>query len=192
MLVLIRRLMTALALVAMLLSTPGIQADPTRPPASERPASRPASRPTSAPASRPTWLKPTRLRIQFQNRVGALFKLVQLVVVLDGVYLYKKSDNSGILDRSKNLLVFDGAVAPVAHTVMVKLVYRGTGLGLFTYQREYKYTLRRAHQVPANYGGRTTVIIRGYQRGNLFWRQGNRLTVGFEVKEPGTRNGRAP
>ena len=184
--------MAALAIGLVLFTVP-VHAGPTTQPASQ-PATRPSSgRPASAPASRPTWIKPSHLRILFQNQVGSFFKLVKLSVVLDGVYLYKRSDDSGVLDESKNLLVYDGAVAPVSHKVMVILVYQGTGLGLFTYQRQYYPRLMASRVVSATRpGGRTTVVIRAHKRGNLFWRLGNRLAVGFEVKEPGARRSFIP
>jgi len=156
------------------------QAGPSAPP-STQPASQPAAKKsTPAPASQPTWKKPAHLRIRFENHTGPLFRLVKLEVALDNILIYRRTDDTDKLQRSKNLEIYDGAVAPVFHTVSLKLVFRGTAMGLFTYRREYIYTLRRSHEVAAGGpGSRTTVNIKGYMRGNIFWRPGNRLAVEF-------------
>ena len=139
------------------------------------------SRPSPQPASRPANIKPAHLRLLFQNRMGSLYTLIKLEVVLDGIYVHKRVDNRGRLDRKKTLTIFNGAVAPVAHHVAVKLVYRAKSLGLFTYRRQYVYTLRDAHTVQMGPGSRATVTIRGYRRGNIFWRAVNRFAVQFEA-----------
>ena len=180
MLLLRQRRSSVLVLLVTGLTAASALAGPSSPPAS-RPSAGPASRP-SPPASRPAGIRPTRLRIKFQNHMGPLYRLVSLVVLLDGMYIYKRSDDTGMLDRTGDLLIYDGAVAPASHTVSVKLVYRGAAMGLFAYRRQYIYTLRSSHTLPAAYGRRTTVLVRGYRRGNIFWRPENRMMVGFVVQ----------
>ena len=174
------------ALLGALLLAGAAHAEP-----SSQPASRPATEPSaSQPAPRPAHIQPAHLRILFQNRMGSLYTLVKLEVVLDGVYVYKRMDDQGGLDRPKILTIYDGAVAPVAHRVAVKLIYRGKSLGLFTYRHQYIYTLRDAHPVKAGPGSRTTITIRGYRRGNIFWRAVSRMAVQFEEPKAGAK--RAP
>ena len=153
------------------------------------PTSAPASAPASAPVAATQPVQLTRVKLRLHNNMGALLRLVQVRVSLDGALIYQKSDHSKRLDRqARDLTLFDGAVFPGNHTVSVMLVYRGTGLGLFSYVRAYIYRLRSSHTLRAPAGQKTTLTITGYKRGNIFWRLEQRPSIRFEVRgTPGKR-----
>ena len=65
-----------------------------------------------------------------RNEMGASYVLESATFALDGAPVFTRTDEGGELDRSAQLDVFDGRVAPGPHQLAVKLVYRARGSGL--------------------------------------------------------------
>ena len=123
----------------------------------------------------------SRAVILFKNEMGSAFKLVKVVFALDGVQIKALSDETGKLNDAEKFEVFNGAIVPGPHTVMVMLVYRGSGFGVFNYFKGYKFTVRSSHTFTAGEGKLTEITARGYEKGNITTPLAERPAVDFKL-----------
>jgi hypothetical protein len=123
----------------------------------------------------------SRAMILFKNEMGSAFKLVKVVFALDGVQIKALSDETGKLNDAEKFEVFNGAIVPGPHTVMVMLVYRGSGFGVFNYFKGYKFTVRSSHTFTAGEGKLTEITVRGYEKGNITTPLAERPAVDFKL-----------
>ncbi len=123
----------------------------------------------------------SRAMIMFKNDMGSAFKLVRAVYALDGVQIKSLTDETGKLNEAEKFEVFNGAIVPGPHTLMVMLVYRGSGFGVFNYFKGYKFTVRSSHTFTAGEGKLTEITIRGYEKGNITTPLAERPAVEFKV-----------
>ncbi|HEY3354987.1 MAG TPA: dihydrolipoamide acetyltransferase [Polyangia bacterium] len=123
----------------------------------------------------------SRAMILFKNEMGSAFKLVKVVFALDGVQIKALSDETGKLNDAEKFEVFNGAIVPGPHTVMVMLVYRGSGFGVFNYFKGYKFTVRSSHTFTAGEGKLTEITARGYEKGNITTPLAERPAVDFKL-----------
>jgi len=105
----------------------------------------------------------TRGLIVQRNKMGPTYSLIEAEYALDGNQIFLRADERGIDDRA--LLVFQAPLAPAAHTLSVRLVFKGSG-GPFTYVDLYRFTLRGSHTFTAADGKETRVEVIGHERGN--------------------------
>jgi hypothetical protein len=127
---------------------------------------------------------PPQLIVQVVNTMGAAYALERLVVAVDGATIC--SIHRPIL--RPRLTVFEGKVVSGNHTTSVLMAFRGTGWGLFTYMRTYSYTLRSSHTFTATRGVRTGVVVRAYERGDLFTLLRDKPAVRFDVSQAQLRD----
>lgn len=137
--------------------------------------------PGAARPRTPAPVKLTRLSMRLSDQMGANFKLTKLRVKLDGVLIYHRVALKG-RPLPRELPLFKGIVAPGKHKLTLKLVFRGTGLGIFRYMRRYHYTLRHGEVLSVAPGKHSTVVIRARERGHLFTRLRNRPTIGLLIR----------
>ncbi|HEY3354484.1 MAG TPA: hypothetical protein VGQ83_14630 [Polyangia bacterium] len=106
----------------------------------------------------------TRARIVFQNAMGGGFRLVRLEITLDGAPIRLVADDGGRLNEAEWVEVYDGPVTAGAHTLAVRLVYRGHGLGVFAYLKGYTFRVVATHTLKIAPGTTTALTVRGYER----------------------------
>ncbi|MCS6914593.1 MAG: dihydrolipoamide acetyltransferase [Myxococcales bacterium] len=136
-----------------------------------------------------------RAVILHRNEMGALYVPIRIVYALDGAEIFSKSDESGkLLERGKELEVFNGSIPPGNHTLSVMVVYQGNGFGVFSYLKGYKFTVRGSHTFTAPEGKVTTIRGVGYEKGNPLTTDPAqrpelefRTTVGSEHQSPPKR-----
>jgi hypothetical protein len=123
----------------------------------------------------------SRAMIVFKNEMGSAFKLVRVVFALDGVQIKSLADDTGKLNDAEKFEIFNGAIVPGPHTVMVMLVYRGSGFGVFNYFKGYKFTVRSSHTFTAGEGKLTEITVRGFEKGNITTPLAERPAVDFKL-----------
>jgi hypothetical protein len=123
----------------------------------------------------------SRSVVMFKNEMGSAFKLTRAVFAVDGVQVKALADESGKLNEADKFEVFNGAIVPGPHTLMVMLVYQGSGFGVFNYFKGYKFTVRSSHTFTAGEGKLTEITIRGFEKGNITTPLAERPAVDFKI-----------
>jgi hypothetical protein len=109
----------------------------------------------------------SRVVIAHRNLMGAGFRLVKMVYVMDGAQIYARSDESGSLDSEDELVIYDGNLPPGPHNVTIELTYKGHGYGVFAYLSGYTFDSRSSHSFTAPENGAVKLSSVGYERGNM-------------------------
>jgi hypothetical protein len=123
----------------------------------------------------------SRAVVMFKNEMGSAFKLTRAVFAVDGVQVKALADESGKLNEADKFEIFNGAIVPGPHTLMVMLVYQGSGFGVFNYFKGYKFTVRSSHTFTAGEGKLTEITIRGFEKGNITTPLAERPAVDFKL-----------
>jgi hypothetical protein len=126
-----------------------------------------------------------RAVVVHRNEMGASFYLESATYALDGAPIYAKTDVDGDLDRREEFEVFNGRLSPGRHQLSVQLVFRGSGFGLFSYMKEYKFKQSSAHTIDAGSGQAITVRVVATEKGGLTSELKDRLALRYdeEVRE---------
>lgn len=103
--------------------------------------------------------------IVYEDKMSPSFRLVQLVVALDGAPLFSRADDEGGIVEGGELQVFHGAIVPGEHTLTVSLEFQGHGYGMFTYLKGYRFKVRSSYSFTAPEGRAITVRVVGYEQG---------------------------
>ena len=123
-----------------------------------------------------------RATIWHVNNLGTAYKLESISYMLDGQTRYNKADASGALSESKEFKIFDGAINPGTHNLGVDFQLRPTGLGVFTYAKNYQVNVRSSYAFTVDVGKQCTVRTTLTDRGNLANSFEERAKASFEVK----------
>lgn len=107
-----------------------------------------------------------RAVIVHRNEMGVLYQPIRIVYALDGAEIFGKSDESGKLGDQKEIEVFNGSILPGSHTLSVQIIYQGNGLGVFSYLKGYKFTVRASHSFTVPEGKISSIKVVGYEKGN--------------------------
>ncbi|NLE47754.1 MAG: hypothetical protein GX614_05085 [Sandaracinaceae bacterium] len=103
--------------------------------------------------------------IVYEDKMSPSFRLVQLVVALDGAPLFSRADDEGGIIEGDMLQVFHGAIVPGEHTLTVSVELQGHGYGMFTYLKGYRFKVRSSYSFTAPEGRAITVRVVGYEQG---------------------------
>ena len=122
------------------------------------------------------------LVIRFKDAVGSSFKLASMEYILDGKRVLRRVGNKE--ERSPGQgVTLNRALAPGAHTLAVRLVYRGDGHGLFPYFEGYTFDLRSSHSFTAKEGRQTRLLVTAHKRGDITTPHSEMLGVKVEVEQ---------
>jgi hypothetical protein len=123
----------------------------------------------------------SRCVIKHKNEMGATFRLIKVVYALDGVQIMNKVDDTGRLADMNEFDVYNGAIQPGNHTLSVQLVYQGSGFGVFSYLKGYKFKASSSNTFIAADGKATMVTVVGYEKGGLTTNMEDTPAVEFKV-----------
>ena len=129
------------------------------------PGVRPGER-TQPPAAPANVEVPGTVRVR--SELGKRFKLVESVILLDGVTVaQRRADQGHELEREFD--AFNGLVTPGAHAMTVTLVYEGRNPGLFSYVDNYRMRVvsSYAFEAAADRPAALEVVARERKDGNL-------------------------
>jgi cell wall-associated NlpC family hydrolase len=108
-----------------------------------------------------------RAVIFHRNEMGSTFVLESVAYALDGAPIYTKVDANGDLDKREEFEIFNGRIVPGNHQIAVRMVYRGSGYGIFNYLEGYKFKLQSNQTFNAEAGKVTTMKVVGYEKGGV-------------------------
>jgi hypothetical protein len=106
----------------------------------------------------------TKLLVLHKNLLGSAFAIESIAYKLDGFTIYENHDAQKIAAGAE-MVVFDAGVLPGNHTVDVVYTLRGTGYGVFTYMKEYKFDLRNQYYFSAPKGKAVELVVEAVDRG---------------------------
>ncbi|RKI53325.1 dihydrolipoamide acetyltransferase, partial [Corallococcus sp. AB049A] len=128
-----------------------------------------------------------------KNEMGNAFQLESVVYALDGAPIFTQVDTQGDLNRHQSLEVFNGRIVPGQHQLAVRLVYRGSGYGVFSYLEGYKFKVQSSYTFNAESGKVTTVNVVGVEKGGLTTDLKDRPAVRYDIEvAKDTRANRPP
>lgn len=108
-----------------------------------------------------------RAVIFHRNEMGSQFILESVAYALDGGPIFTKVDAGGDLDKREEFEIFNGRIVPGNHQIAVRMVYRGSGFGMFSYMEGYKFKLQSNQTFNAEAGKVTTVKVVGFEKGGF-------------------------
>ena len=108
-----------------------------------------------------------RAVIYHRNEMGSGFILESVAYALDGAPIFTKVDVGGDLDKREEFEIFNGRIVPGNHQIAVRMVYRGSGYGIFKYLEGYKFKLQSNQTFNAEGGKVTTLKVVGYDKGGI-------------------------
>ncbi len=123
----------------------------------------------------------SRCVIKHKNEMGSTFRLIKVVYALDGVQIMNKVDDTGRLADMQEFDVYNGAIQPGNHTLTVQLVYQGSGYGVFSYLKGYKFKASSSNTFVAADGKATVVTVVGYEKGGMTTNMEEKPAVEFKV-----------
>lgn len=109
----------------------------------------------------------SRAVIFHRNEMGSAFVLESVAYALDGAPVFTKVDVNGDLDKREEFEIFNGRIVPGNHQIAVRMVYRGSGFGIFSYLEGYKFKLQSNQTFNAEGAKVTTVKVVGYEKGGI-------------------------
>jgi hypothetical protein len=109
----------------------------------------------------------SRTDIQFNNEMSNAFRVVRILIVLDGAVQYNKADDTGVLHDQRLIPIFSGSMPPGDHTLQVLVQLRGNGYGVFSYLKGYKFDVRSTHSFTATEGKTLTLDVTAYEKGTV-------------------------
>jgi hypothetical protein len=109
----------------------------------------------------------SRANIRFLNELSGAFKTTRLLIVLDGAVQYNKTDQSGALSEQTEIPIFNGSIPPGDHTVQVLLNLQGSGYGVFSYLRGYRFEVRSSHSFTTVDGKTVNLQAVAYEKGGM-------------------------
>lgn len=123
----------------------------------------------------------SRCVIKHKNEMGSTFRLIKVVYALDGVQIMNKVDDTGRLADMPEFDVYNGAIQPGNHTLSVQLVYQGSGFGVFSYLKGYKFKASSSNTFVAADNKATVVTVVGYEKGGMTTNMEEKPAVEFKV-----------
>jgi hypothetical protein len=122
-----------------------------------------------------------RATIVHQNKMGGSFRLSRVIYAMDGQQIFARIDeDSSKLNDLKEIEILSGPIAPGNHTVSVLLEYHGQGYGVFSYLKQYKFTVKSSHTFTATEGKETQISVVGYEKGGITTQLKDRPAVEFK------------
>lgn len=107
----------------------------------------------------------SQARITYRNELGRRFELKRLTYILDGNPIRNQSNRGGELEGKDSIEVYNGAIGPGAHNLVIQLEYQGKA-SVFGYFGGYSFELQRACKFTVEEGIVTTVEGVAYKKGN--------------------------
>lgn len=93
-----------------------------------------------------------RSTIWHENRLGHGYTVESVRYFLDGQTKFTKVDSEAGLDDLKEVKVFEGAVPPGSHQLVVNMRLRGSGYGVFSYVKQVQLTVQATTTFTAEEG----------------------------------------
>lgn len=120
-------------------------------------------------------------RIKFKNGMGGAYRLENASWVLDGQTIFSAAAPAATIDDRHEMSLFDGAIVPGSHTLVVTLVYRGAGYQVFTYLEGYRFTVQSSYAFLVEEGKTTELTVIAAPKAELTHAYEERLDLKFAL-----------
>jgi len=124
----------------------------------------------------------SRAIIKYSNDISMAWRISKLLIVLDGTVQYSKTDQQGVIADAGEIPVFTGTIPPGAHTVQVLVNLTGTGFGVFSYLKGYKFEIRSDYSFTSLEGKTTNLQVVSFEKGGAIARFEERPAVRYAEK----------
>ncbi len=123
------------------------------------------------------------LSVLHTHDVGATFKLESIQYTLDGFVVYHGVSNDKVdLEKFDLTPVYEGSVLPGEHMLVVDMIFRGKGFGIFSYLKRYLFKVKSRYVFQVKEGDVVTIQVTSYDDGSFLTSLKDRLKVRFERK----------
>ncbi len=126
-------------------------------------------------------ITPSRALIVHNNTMGTSFALEQVAYLLDGQVLLTKVSKGGSLDQQVNFEVLNGPLSPGNHLLEVSMVFTGSGYGLFTYLKGYRFKIDSRYRMKVAEGRLTKVTVTAHPREDITLGPKDRLAIKYDA-----------
>lgn len=106
-----------------------------------------------------------RAEITFVNEMSGAYRLKRIVALYDGSPLATKTDEKDGIAEQKEIQLYAELVQPGDHTLQILLEYQGSGYGVFSYLKGYKFEVRSSRSFTALEGKTISIKIVGFEQG---------------------------
>ena len=118
--------------------------------------------------------------IAHTHEVGSTFKLESITYTLDGFEVYAAvNDDENSLEKLAATPVYEGSMLPGEHLLVVDMVFRGKGYGIFSYLNQYLFKVKSRYSFRAKDGEVLKINVTSYDEGSFLTRLKDRLKVKF-------------
>jgi len=93
------------------------------------------------------------------NKLSNSYTIEAISLFIDGESQYAKSDASGGISDSNELMLFDEKIKPGQHSITVEYRLRGNGLGVFNYVNQYGFNVQSSSIFTAEEGQNCQITI---------------------------------
>lgn len=124
---------------------------------------------------------PTRAIIAHKNDLGSSFILEKVSYVLDGQPLLEKVSREGNLDEQKEFELLNGPLSPGEHEIQVTMNLAGSGFGLFTYLKGYKFKVESKYRFRVMEGRLTRLTTVAFARDDITLPPKDRPAVRYDI-----------
>ena len=118
------------------------------------------------------------------NRMGSSFYLRSISYTLSGNPVFAKTDYEGSLNKAsaRKFAAFTNTLQPGRYTLSVELVFRGNGLGVFSYLKRYRFRVRSSYTFKALEGKSMEISVVAFEKNPLVTELIDRPSVQYDVK----------
>ena len=117
------------------------------------------------------------ITITQKNTVGTMFKQISASYSLDNATVYKQLDSPETFE-SETISVYEGAIVSGHHNVKAECVFKGNGYGLFSYMKDYVFTVSENYSFDADKNTQVDIIAVLKDKGASH-NVDNRLNISF-------------
>jgi|GEM_PF-6875675 len=124
----------------------------------------------------------TRAVIMHHHDMGRTFKIEKLQYAIDGAPIYSQVDLDGkLFDNRKDIEIYNGSMMPGNHQLVVFIIYRGDGGGVFTYMNSYKFKVKSGYLFNAEEGRQINIRVTGYEKGGITTQLKDKPAVKYDI-----------
>lgn len=125
---------------------------------------------------------PTQALIVHRNQMGSSFRLEEVLYTLDDREILAKTDQEGFLDAQRELEILNGGLPAGEHEIKVSMTFGGSGFGLFTYLKGYRFKVESRYRFVVAEGRLTRLSVVAYEKPDITLEPKDRLAVRYELE----------